>query len=139
MVQGVKERETDVEKRSTKFVVEVDPVVGFVPDTIPERVSLTAAQRLGSRQQVEDELDELTEIIRKFWGEEPDFVMRSSSAISARLTELSILLHRAEVKDRQFKQVRTMQVDRLLSELDRQFKVHSRMVELRRQDIEISK
>ena len=47
-------------------------------------------------------------------------------------------LHRLEGR-REWRQIRTMQVDRVLTELDRQFKIASREVEVRRQDIELTR
>jgi cytosine/adenosine deaminase-related metal-dependent hydrolase len=67
---------------------------------------------------------------------EPDQVMRMSSAITARATELLVQLHRAEGK-REWSRTRTMQVQPLLAELDRQFKIASRLLEVRRQDLQL--
>lgn len=92
---------------------------------------------LGTREQIECELDAIAARIRSFHTMQPDTVMRMCAAYSARLTELEVLLHRVETKDRTYRQVRTMQVDRFLSELDRQFKVASRLVEVQRQDIDM--
>jgi hypothetical protein len=104
--------------------------------SVPEVAALAAAGTLGSRPQIEGELDGILVTIRDFWTQEPDQVMGHIAAITARLTELEVLLHRVEDRDRQFKQIRTMQVQKILDELDRQFKIASRLVEVRRQDME---
>lgn len=90
---------------------------------------------LGSRQEIEAELDVVAVAIRQFHVKQPDQVLREVAAISARLTELCVLLHRVESTDRQYIRVRTQQVERYLKELDLQFKIASRMVELMRQDL----
>ena len=104
--------------------------------SVPEVAALAAAGVLGSREQIEGELDGILVVIRDFWTMEPDQVMAHCAALTARLTELEVLLHRVEVRDRHYKQIRTMQVQKIVDELDRQFKIASRLVEVRRQDLE---
>lgn len=111
---------------------------GFVSDLVPEVAEQLSWGALISRQHVEDEIDLALRAVRGFWEMEPDQVMQMASALSARATELAIHLHRLEGK-REWRQIRTMQVERLLAELDRQFKIASRMLEVRRQDIETSR
>lgn len=117
------------------FVVQAT-AEGMAYAATPEIAALAAAGVLGSRAQIEGELDGILLTIRDFWTQEPDQVMQQVAAITARCTELEVLLHRVEARDRQFKQIRTMQVQKILDELDRQFKIASRLVEVRRQDME---
>lgn len=107
----------------------------YAPDSVPDQEVTFASRQLGSRQAVEDEIDATLDCMNGFWNQEPDHVMRSCAALSARMTELSVLLHRAETKDKQYHRVRTMQVERVLAELDRQFRISSRLLEVRRQDL----
>ena len=104
--------------------------------SVPEVAALAAAGTLGGREQIEGELDGILVVIRDFWTMEPDQVMAHCAAMTARLTELEVLLHRVESRDRTYRQIRTMQVQKIADELDRQFKIASRLVEVRRQDIE---
>lgn len=92
-------------------------------------------QGLGTREQIEAELDGVAADIREFWRYEPDQVLRKTAAYSARLTELYVLLNRYEARDRQYTRVRTQQVQIWLNELDRQFKMASRLIEVSRQDL----
>lgn len=108
---------------------------GYVTDLVPEIAAELAWGALGSREAVEEEIDLMLATVRGFWEMEPDAVMRMSSAMSARCTEMAIHLHRLEGR-REWKQIRTMQVEKLIAELDRQFKLASRLVEIRRQDLE---
>lgn len=109
---------------------------GFIDGLVPEVVADLSEGALISRQHVEDEIDLMLRAVREFWSLEPDQVMRACSALSARSSELYVHLHRIEGR-REWKQIRTMQVDTLLKELDRQFKIHSRIVEVRRQDLDL--
>lgn len=118
-----------------EFVASGTGEVGFVDHLVPDIVQEFSEGTLVSRQHVEDEIDLMMRTVRTFWEMEPDQVMRMIAAMSARCTELGVHLHRLEGK-REWKQIRTMQVERLISELDRQFKIASRLVELRRQDLE---
>lgn len=120
------------------FVVEASAeAVAYA--SVPEVAALAAAGTLGSRAQIEGELDGILIVIRDFWTMEPDQVMGHCAAMTARLTELEVLLHRVEVRDRTYKQIRTMQVQKIVDELERQFKIASRLVEVRRQDLETFK
>lgn len=94
---------------------------------------------LGTREEIEDELNGIAAAIRQFHIKHPDQVMRECSAYGARLTELAVLLHRMEGRDRQYTRIRTQQVDRFLKEIESQFKTASRLVEIHRQDLEMAR
>lgn len=111
---------------------------GFVSDLVPEVAEALEAE-LGSRDEVEAEIDMMLRTVRDFWQWEPDQVMRAVAALSARCTELYVQLHRVEGKSREWRKVRTQQVNPLLEELERQYRLASRAVEVRRQDLELSR
>lgn len=121
-----------------QVVSEGSAEAGFVDGLVPEVARELSWGALVSRATVEDEIDLMLRTIRTFWELEPDQVMRTTSALSARATEMSVHLHRLEGA-REWRQIRTMQVERVLAELDRQFKTASRLVEIRRQDLETLK
>jgi hypothetical protein len=116
------------------FVMQGSEDAGFVSDLVPAIAAELAAGTLHSREAVEDEIDLMLRSVRTFWEMEPDQVMRMSSAITARCTEMLVHLHRVEGK-REWSRIRTMQVQPLLAEMDRQFKTASRLLEVRRQDL----
>lgn len=127
-----------------KYTVEGTSEGGFIPLDGPELDDVAVnydhileEEQLPDKDVVEAEIDRMNRLVRSFWKMEPDEVMRASSALSARCTELYVNLHRVEGKDRAYRQVRTQHVVPLLDELDRQFKTHSRMVEIRKQDLEM--
>lgn len=121
-----------------RFEVEGTGESGFVEDLVPDVAVQLAWGALVSKEAVEAEIDTMLSAVRRFWSQEPDQRMRAITAMSARCTELCIHLHRLEGR-REWRQVRTQQVERLLSELDRQFRTASRLVEVRRQDLETSR
>lgn len=123
--------------RGMQRVVEGSAEAGYIATPVSPLGQATAKMALGNREALEAEIDEMLAQIAEFWSLEPDEVLRKSSQLSARCTELCVLLHRVEARDRQFTRIRTMQVQPILEELDRQFKQHSRIVELRRQDLDL--
>lgn len=96
---------------------------------------LSPSGYLGTREEIEAELDLIASSIRTFHRLQPDQVMRYCAGYTARLTELQVLLHRVESTHRQYTRMRTQQVERYIGELDRQYKVASRLVEVMRQDL----
>jgi uncharacterized protein YjaG (DUF416 family) len=114
------------------------PEAGFVDDLVPDVAQQLSWGTLVSREAVEHEIDIMLRTLRGFWEMEPDQRMRMIAAMSARCTEMSVHLHRLE-GNRQWRQIRTMQVERVMAELDRQWKIASREIEVRRQDIELTR
>ena len=121
-----------------EYVVAGTQEVGHISDLVPDVVAELSWGALVDRETVENEIDTMLRTVRSFWEMEPDQRMRLITAMSARCTEMAIHLHRLE-RHREWRQIRTMQVERLLTELDRQFKIASREVEVRRQDLEMSR
>lgn len=123
----------------------------FAPTEQPQPVDQAAVQAamlnpilllgtpgyLGSRAEVEKELDLIAAAVRMFYAKPADLVMRECSAYTGRLTELAVLLHRKEGESRQWTRVRTQQVQRFLDEMDRQWRTASRLIEVNRQDLEV--
>lgn len=105
------------------------------PATFTDIAPLGFPGHLGTRQEIEDELDGIAVAMRTFHVKQPDQVMREVAAYTARLTELCVLLHRVEALDRQYTRIRTQQVERFLAELERQYRIASRLVEVQRQDL----
>lgn len=101
----------------------------------PGFADLASAGHLGDRVEIEKELDGIAIAMRTFHLKPPDLVMREVAAYTARLTEMCVLLVRVESLDRQYTKVRTQQVERFLAELERQYRIASRLVEVSRQDL----
>lgn len=90
---------------------------------------------LGTREDVQAELDDIAAAMRGFYSKAPDQVMKECSAYSARLSELYVLLYRVEGLDRQYTRLRTQQVEIYRNELREQWKTASRLIEVQRQDL----
>lgn len=107
----------------------------FDGDLVDVGTFLGAPASLGTKREVEAELDAMAQFIRRFYQMPADQVLKYVGAFSARLTELTVQLHRVEADDRQYTRVRTQQVQKWLDELDTQFKVASRLIEVQRIDL----
>lgn len=106
----------------------------FLALTTPA-VSQASRGALGSKAEVEVELDAMLIVLTTMHEMEPDEAMKYCSGFSARCAELCVHLHRVESRERQFRQVRTMQVRVVMEAIDLQFKIASRLLEVRRQDL----
>lgn len=109
---------------------------GYIDNPVPEYIQLLSMEALGTKEEVEAELNAMMRAVRTFWNLEPDQVMKIAGGYSARLTELYVHLHRVEGPQRVWRQVRTQQVVPLLEEVDRQMKRASREVEIRKMDLD---
>jgi len=92
-----------------------------------------------SRAGVLLELAGIKASIRTWYDKQPDQVIREASAYSARLTEMWTDLRLLEAHDRAWTQLRTMQVQPVLDEIDRQYKFQTTRVAIARQDIDMSR
>lgn len=108
-------------------------------DFQPQREVARLGVGLPDREQIIDELMGIVASVRTFHLLQPDEVLIRISAYGARLTELAMRLQQVEGSDRQYTRIRTQQVERLQDELDKQFKTASRLVEISRQDLEMTR
>lgn len=70
---------------------------------------------------------------------QPDIIMQTCMVLQARCTELQIELFRIEQLDERAKKIRTMQLRPLMENIDFTFKVASRLVEVARQEMDLSR
>jgi len=94
---------------------------------------------VGSRISLLLELAGIKVAIRTWYEKQPDQVLREASAYSARLTEVWTELRLLESHNRDYMQLRTMQVQPILDEIDRQFKVNQSRIAMMRQDLDLIK
>lgn len=95
-------------------------------------------QNLGSIDDVRAEVDDAHHDMRRFYEMEPDEVMRLVSGHLARLAELSKEIRRIEGTHRQWKVVRTSDVDPTMRDLMEQFQIHSRLQSVRELDWKVA-
>lgn len=94
---------------------------------------------LGSINSVRAELDSMFEKIRGFETSEPDETMVVCSALSARLSEIRMRIHRVESVLAYWKSVRTQEVDPAIEEVRFQYNLASRLLTQRQLDWDMSK
>lgn len=80
----------------------------------------------GSITSVRGEIDDAAHDMTSFYNREPDEIMRLCSGYSARLSEIRIHIQRIEDFHRQWKNVRTRELEPCLDQLRHQFEVASR-------------
>lgn len=93
---------------------------------------------IGSIDDVRQEIDDAFGDIRLFYQQEPDEVMRLVSGHLARLAEISKEIRRIESTARQWKPIRTNELDPTVDELWRQFQIASRLLTVRELDFKVS-
>lgn len=93
---------------------------------------------IGSIESVRQEVDDAFADATDFHTHEPDEVMRMCSGHSARLSELRVRIMRIEDFQRQWKQVRTRDIEPCLEELREQYAIASRLHSVRELDWKMS-
>ena len=99
----------------------------------------TARTILGDTQEIYSEIDAMLKVMRLFWNMDPQEVMQNVSMISARTTEMKIQLSRIELTDKSYQKVRTTQVEPVLTECEKQFRIASRNLEFKKQEWQLNR
>ena len=106
----------------------------LVPDVHPRITNLDSTATL------EDELDAMVETLQDLVETTtPDVLMSTCMSFQARLTEIHLQLVRIEAQNRRAKQFRTSQLQRVMELVEFTFKGASRLIELRRQELELTR
>ena len=69
----------------------------------------------------------------------PDVVLTACMSFMARCTEMWVQLLRVEATNRKAKSFRTMQLQKVMDLIEFEFRGASRLIEVRRQDVELSR
>lgn len=101
-------------------ITDVDPTVGLSID------------------QARSEIDDAFADMRTFYTREPDEVIRMCSGHSARLSELRVRIQRVEDMRREWRNVRSREIEPALEELERQYAAASRLHSIRELDFRLS-
>lgn len=88
----------------------------------------------GSITSIRAEVDDAYADMRTFFQREPDEVMRLCAGHSARLSEIRVRIQRIEDVHRQWKAVRTREIEVALEQLQNQFAIASRLHSVRELD-----
>lgn len=105
----------------------------------PSDRATKAVLGLPDAPELEEELDAMLADIRDQDLELPDEVIRMCSGYMARCTELHVQIVRVEGRSRSLKWVRTQQLVKVMELIEFTYRAASRIVEIRRQDTELSR
>jgi len=146
-----------------KALVEGDEEHGYIPTRAPDPALLAALAHsmaplrpsrpeafatgdarpmptsVGSHAELLLELAGVKAAIRTWHEKQPDEVIREASAYSARLVEIWTELRILESYDRQYTQMRTLQVTPVIDEIDRQYRFASSRIAMARQDLDLNR
>lgn len=109
------------------------------PHLVPNVTAHINITTLDATSTIEDELSAMVRTLVEMDGHTPDVFMSTCMALMARCTELWLQLVRIEGRHRKAKAIRTMQLQRVMDLIDFESKSASRLIEVRRQEIELSK
>ena len=87
-----------------------------------------------SIDQVREEVSDAFADMRTFFHREPDEIMRMCGGHSARLSELRVLVMRIEDFRREWRSIRTRELEPAIEELQRQYQIASRLHSVRELD-----
>jgi hypothetical protein len=88
---------------------------------------------------LEEEIDAMLQSITQFDASAPDEILAACMAYMGRCTELFVQLVRIEGVHRRAKAFRTMQLQKVMDLIDFEFKGASRLIEVRRQELDTSR
>jgi hypothetical protein len=88
----------------------------------------------GSIDTVRAEIDDAFADMKNFHNMEPDEIMRMTGGHSARLSELRVRIQRVEDWKREWRNIRTREIEPALEELERQYTIASRLHSIRELD-----
>ena len=112
---------------------------GDGPHLAPSEQFHVSTSSLSAESSTEDELDAMVKDLISIDIDLPIEVLRLCQSFMARCTEIHLSLVRIEGRDRGAKFVRTQQLAKVMALIDFSYKAASRAVEVRRQDVELSK
>lgn len=109
------------------------------PHLAPSDAASAAMNDLSPRVSLEEEVDAMVADLKAVEMDLPDEVIRLCAGYMARCTEMHMQIVRVEGRDRQLKGFRTQQLSKVIELIEFLFRSSSRVVEVRRQEIEMSK
>jgi hypothetical protein len=109
------------------------------PHIAPSERVTPAVLGLPDVPDLEDELDAMISDMQGLTLELPDEVIQTCAALMARCTELHVRMVRVEGGSRHMRWVRTQQLTKVMELIEFTYRAASRLVEIRRQDAELSR
>lgn len=109
------------------------------PHLVPNAPQHAALNELDKNSSLEEEIGAMLGVMRDLYTNQPDVIIFTCMALMARCTELHVQLVRVERLEQSASKVRTMQLRPLMELIDFTFKAASRLVEIARQEVELSR
>ncbi len=109
------------------------------PHLAPSEQATQAVLGLPDVPELEEELDAMLLDLIGADMEIPDEVIRICAGYMARCTELHVKIVRVEGENRGLRWIRTQQITKVMDLIEFIYKAASRIVEIRRQDTELSR
>lgn len=109
------------------------------PHLVSQHPALDAVASLESTASLEDEIMTMVTTLRELEDAMPDVIMSTCMAFMARCTEIHLQLVRIEGSHRKAKTFRVTQLAKVMELIEFEFKGASRLIEVRRQDVELSR
>ena len=107
---------------------------------VPNAPQHAPINELDDSSTVEDEIDAIVASLAMMDAlAEPDLVIQSCMAYMARLTEIHLQLTRIEGKSRKAKVFKTTQLERVMDLVEFEYRGASRLIEVRRQEVDLSR
>lgn len=113
-------------------------VVHAGPSSAAQSLNAQVLPGVGSIDSVRREIDDAFQDMKQFHNMEPDDVMRMCGGHSARLSEIRVQIQRVEVMHRQWKPIRTNEIEPAIEELRNQFGIASRLLFARELDFKMA-
>jgi hypothetical protein len=109
------------------------------PHSVLDLSAHKAILELTNSSTLEEELDAMIVTLRDIEPDLPDQIIVTCMAFMARCTEMYVQLIRNEFQSRWMKPFRTLQLQKVMELVDFTYKGASRLVESRRQEVELSR
>ena len=109
------------------------------PHLAPSPQAHRSVSDLPNGAELQDELDAMVADTKNINWDVPDEVLRLCQGYMARCTEIHLNLIRVEGTNRGLKFIRTQQLAKVMELLEFTYKAASRSVEIRRQDVELTR
>lgn len=106
---------------------------------MPNAVQHLGIENLKRDASLEEEIGAMLGVMGSLYTQQPDVILVTCMALMARCTELHVQLVRVEQIEKSASKVRTMQLRPLMELIDFTFKAASRLVEINRQEVELSR
>jgi hypothetical protein len=109
------------------------------PHLAPSEQATPAVLALPDAPDLQEELDAMISDLKNLDLDLPDEVIRTCTSLMARCTERHVQLTRVEGSNRHYRGFRTQELVKVMELIEFTYRSASRLIEIRRQDVELSR